>query len=345
MPSNEDLGDHVLKDWEAAGNALENVLEAVTGESIAIVCDEEKRDVGDAFAKGALKLGLWTRLILLKSGKEMRTEVPSNLIEVLTNQKPDLYVNLMRGIRQETPFRIGIVKLETRDRRARLGHCPGVTIDMLTDGALALASEEHAKMQSFANKLMRVLEETVKIEILTQSGTHVTLSTEERPFFTDTQLDWKTRNWMNLPTGEVIVAPVENSLSGRLVCDVAIGGIGLLKTPIEIVVDNGKVEKVASKDKTVLRGAKETLATDEWSDIVGEFAFGINPKARFVQEFLEAEKVIGTVHIAFGDNLDMPGGRNSSKNHMDFLMSKPTVKAFKEDGKAFTVLQDGIFRV
>ncbi len=334
-----------MKAGEAARNALENVLEAVTGESIAVVCDEEKRHVGDAFAEGALKLGLWTRLILLKSGKEMRTEVPSHLIEVLTNQKPDLYVNLMRGIRQETPFRIDTIKLETRDRRARLGHCPGVTIDMLTDGALALTSEEHRKMQSFASKLMRILEGTVKIELRTQSGTQIALSTEKRPFFTDTKFDWKTRNWMNLPTGEVIVAPVENSLSGRLVCDLAIGGIGLLKTPIEIVANNGKVEKIASRDKTVLKGSRETLATDEWSDIVGEFAFGINPKARFVQEFLEAEKVLGTVHIAFGDNLDMPGGKNPSKNHMDFLMNKPTVKAFKKDGKAFTVLQDGIFKV
>jgi len=95
----------------------------------------------------------------------------------------------------------------------------------------------------------------------------------------------------------------------------------------------------------VLRGAKETLATDEWSDIVGEFAFGINPKARFAQEFLEAEKVLGTVHIAFGNNLDMPGGKNPSKNHMDFLMSKPTVKAFKEDEKAITVFGEWNFKV
>jgi len=345
MPSKEDSGDHVLKAWQAAKNALENVLEAVTGESIAIICDEEKRDVGDAFAEGALKSGLWTRLILLKSNEEVRTETPAHLLEVLTTQKPDLYVNLMRGLRQETPFRIDVIKLETRDRQARLGHCPGVTIDMLTDGALAFTSEEHRRMQSFASKLMRVLEGTEKIELRSQSGTHITLTTGERPFFTDTKFDWKTRNWMNLPTGEVIVAPAENSLSGRLVCDVAIGGIGLLKTPIEIVANNGKVEKIASKDKTVLRGAKETLATDEWSDIVGEFAFGINPKARFAQEFLEAEKVLGTVHIAFGNNLDMPGGKNPSKNHMDFLMSKPTVKAFKEDEKAITVFGEWNFKV
>jgi len=334
-----------LKAWEASKNALENVLEAVAGESIVIVCDQEKRGVGAAFAEGALALGLWTRLMILKTGKEIRRDIPPHLLEVLTRQKPDVYVNLMRGPREETPFRIRIIKLETRDRLARLGHCPGVTLDMLTRGALALTAEEHKRMQGFAEKLMYALEGTERIELRNPSGTRLSIGVAERPFFTDTKLDWKTMKWMNLPTGEVIVAPVENSLSGRLVCDVAIGGIGPIKTLVEIVAKDGRVEKINSKNKDVLRGVKDTLATDEWSDIVGEFAFGINPKARLVQEFLESEKILGTVHIAFGNNTDMPCGKNSSRNHMDFLMSRPTVKIIKENGKAVAIMENGHFKI
>jgi leucyl aminopeptidase (aminopeptidase T) len=141
------------------------------------------------------------------------------------------------------------------------------------------------------------------------------------------------------------VAPVENSLTGRLVCDMAIGGIGPIKTPLEIIAKNGRSEKVTCRDKDVLRKVEETFATDDWSSIVGEFAFGINPKARFVNEFLEAEKIFGTTHIAFGDNTDMPGGKNPSKNHMDFLINKPTVTVTKEDGKAVTVLDKGRFKI
>jgi leucyl aminopeptidase (aminopeptidase T) len=149
--------------------------------------------------------------------------------------------------------------------------------------------------------------------------------------------------WMNLPTGEVLAAPVENSLSGRLVCDVAVGGIGLLKSPVEIIAKDGRAVKVTSRNQAVLKAVKTSLGIDEWSDRVGEFAFGINIKARLVEEFLEAEKILGTVHIAFGDNLDYPGGRNPSRNHMDFLMSHPTVKITKETGGPTTVLQDGRF--
>jgi len=334
-----------METWEAAKNALENVLEAVAGERIAIVCDDEKSEIGKAFADGALKLGLWTRLIVLKTGKQTRTETPSHLLEVLTQQKPEIYINLMRGGREETPFRIRIINLETRDKRSRLGHCPGVTLDMLTEGALALTSEEHTRMQSFADKLMQALDRTAQVEIRSPAGTRLSLSVKERAFFTDTKIDWKTMKWMNLPTGEVIVAPVENSLEGRLVCDLAIGGIGPLKTPLTVDVKNGRAEKATSKDRDVLKRVKETFDTDDWSDIVGEFAFGINPKARFVEEFLETEKMLETVHIAFGNNTDYPGGKNTSKNHMDLLMSKPTVKTTKEDGVKVTVMEKGRFKI
>jgi leucyl aminopeptidase (aminopeptidase T) len=235
--------------------------------------------------------------------------------------------------------------LETRGKKARLGHCPGVTLNMLTNGALALTTEEHREMQKFALQLMQNLTDTIRVEVTNPAGTKLSFNTENKPFFTDTKLDWKELKWMNLPTGEVMVAPVENSLNGKLICDLAIGGIPqLLKTPVEITAKNGKAENITSKDKTVLAKVKEWLATDEWSNIVGEFAFGINKKARLVNEFLEAEKIFATTHMAFGHNLDFPNGKNPSKNHVDFLISKPTVKITEKNGETKTVLQAGKFK-
>ena len=331
--------------WEAAKNTLESVLEVVAGESILIVCDDKKIEVGTAFANGSLALGLWTRMTILRTTKKWRTEIPEMLLETFTQQKSGLYVNLMRDTREETPFRIRTIKMETRDRRSRLGHCPGVTIDMLTEGALALSSQEHKTIQSHAGRLIQALSGVTEIQIRNPAGTNLTLSTEKREFFTDTMLDWKSMKWMNLPTGEVIVAPVEDSLNGKLVCDMAVGGIGRVKTPVEVVARDGKAEKMVSKDENVLRKIKDTFETDEWSDVVGEFALGINPRARFVDEFLEAEKILGTIHVAFGNNTDMPGGKNSSRNHIDLLISKPTVKAKKGDKEVFTVLEDGCFGI
>jgi aminopeptidase len=330
---------------EAAKNALQCVFEAKKDESLVIFCDHEKVDIGKAFASGALKLGLQTRLVQLETGKKgFRKEIPPQAMEILTRQKPDIYINLLRGIREETPFRIKLIKMETEDQKKRLGHCPGVTLDMLTEGALALTVEEHRRIQGFAKKLIEKLSQTVKVRVTNPAGTDFSLSVEGRPFFTDTVVDWKTMKWMNLPTGEVIVAPEENSMEGTVVCDMAIGGIGPIKSPMKLTVQKGEVKNSSCDDKQVLERVRESLKTDEGSSIVGEFAFGINSKARFVEEFLEAEKMLGTVHVAFGDNSDMPCGRNQSKNHMDFLISNPKVKVSGKKGSSIDVLLNGVFQ-
>jgi len=334
-----------MEAWEAAKNALECVLGAKKEESIAVFCDDEKKQIGQAFVDGALKLGLQTRLVQLKTEANVfRTEIPKHLTDLITKQPPDVYINLMRGIREETVFRIKLTKLETEEHKARLGHCPGVTLDMLTNGAMALTAEEHKQMQTFADNLIKKLADAVKLEVTNPAGTNLTMSVEGRPFFTDTIIDWKTLKWMNLPTGEVIVAPVEDSLEGTLVCDMSIGGIGPIKTPVKLTVKRGKVKNSASQNQQVLQRVRDSLKTDERSDTVGEFAFGINPKARFTHEFLEAEKQLRTIHIAFGNNSDMPCGKNPSKNHMDLLMSKPNVTITKKDGTKIPVLINGDFQ-
>jgi leucyl aminopeptidase (aminopeptidase T) len=147
---------------------------------------------------------------------------------------------------------------------------------------------------------------------------------------------------MNLPVGEVIVGPVETSAEGVLVCTTAVGGIGPVNAPITLEVSGGAVTEVACKDAAVKASIEKVQATDGWARKIGEFAFGLNPKARIVPEFLETEKLGGTVHVAFGNNSDYPGGRNLSKTHQDFLMSRPTVTV--DFGKRRqVVMKDGKF--
>ncbi|NLE05214.1 MAG: aminopeptidase [Crenarchaeota archaeon] len=330
---------------KAAKNALKHVLKAKKGEKITIFCDETKAQIGEAFKKGAQSLELETKLILLDVNiKRPRQEIPVELDEHLTTQRANIYINLLEGNREETTFRIKLIHKETDDKQTRLGHCPGVTLDMLSNGALALSEKEHKKMQTFAKDLIKRLENAIRMEITTQAGTKLSLSVKNRHFFTDTVVDWELMKWMNLPTGEVIVAPIEDSLEGKLVCDAAIGGIGPVEKPVIIKVKKGKVDAVTSENSQVLKRVQDSLHTDLAAKVVGEFAFGINPKARFGEEFLETEKMQGTIHIAFGDNSDMPGGKNSSANHMDFMMHKPTVNAINKDGSIIKILVNGEFQ-
>jgi leucyl aminopeptidase (aminopeptidase T) len=215
---------------------------------------------------------------------------------------------------------------------------------MLTNGALALTEQEHTQMLTFATKLIKKLENAEKIQIITPAGSELSLSVKNRPFFTDTMMDWKLMKWMNLPTGEVIVAPVEDSLEGTLVSDVAVGGIGPLTEPVVVSVKEGRAETIECANAEVLERVGNSFNTDAMAGVVGEFAFGINPKARLVNEFLETEKMLGTVHIAFGDNTDMPGGQNTSGNHMDLMMAHPTVDGFDGTGKVWRAVENGVFQ-
>jgi hypothetical protein len=328
---------------EAATNALKYVFGAVQNERLTVITDEESLQVGEAFTKGALDLGLWVRLLVLRPDKEIRKEIPQEISDIVATGSSDLYVTIFRESEKETPFRVKIIDLIHRYRKYRLGHCPGITLDMLTKGALALSAEEYCEIQSLAQSLMTRLAEAKSIHVTSPSGTDLSFSVVGRDFFTDTKFDWKTYKWGNLPTGEVIVGPVETSLNGTLVCDLAIGGIGPISTFLKITAKDGKAINFECSDKNLLKRVESALSVDEMARHVGEFAFGLNNRARLSANFLEAEKVAKTVHIAFGHNTDFPGGMNTSGTHMDFLISKPTVEVTSMKENRFVVMRDGIW--
>ena len=57
---------------------------------------------------------------------------------------------------------------------------------------------------------------------------------------------------------------------------------------------------------------------------VAEFGIGTNDRAKLTGVILEDEKVMGTIHIAFGDNKSM-GGSVRVASHLDGLVKEPTV--------------------
>ena len=59
---------------------------------------------------------------------------------------------------------------------------------------------------------------------------------------------------------------------------------------------------------------------------LAELGIGTHDKALITGEVLEDEKVIGTVHIAFGDNKSM-GGTIRVASHLDGVIKDPTVIA------------------
>jgi leucyl aminopeptidase (aminopeptidase T) len=151
----------------------------------------------------------------------------------------------------------------------------------------------------------------------------------------------KEGDFGNLPAGEVWCAPVEDGANGTLVIDGSIGDIGNVPSPLTLRLKAGKLISVECADKAFAKQVEELSHVDDMACIIGELGIGLNPGARIVGIMLEDEKASETSHIAFGNNIDMDGGKNDSMTHRDYLFYKPTIVATYSDGSTKTMLKDG----
>jgi leucyl aminopeptidase (aminopeptidase T) len=73
---------------------------------------------------------------------------------------------------------------------------------------------------------------------------------------------------------------------------------------------------------------------------IAEFAIGTNEKAKTGTTMLELEKILGTIHVAIGDNSTI-GGKTLVPFHMDFLFENPIVEVKLSDGRTLKILENG----
>ena len=140
------------------------------------------------------------------------------------------------------------------------------------------------------------------------------------------------------PTGEAYLAPLEGLSNGVVVVDGSIAGVGMMSQPLRIAVENGYATDISGgPEAQKLISLLEPHGKD--ARTVAEFGIGTNDKAILTGIILEDEKVMGTIHIAFGDNKSM-GGSVRVASHLDGLVKAPTVW-FDE----VKVMEDGRFLV
>ncbi len=72
----------------------------------------------------------------------------------------------------------------------------------------------------------------------------------------------------------------------------------------------------------------------------GSSGIGTNDHAIRLDNILESEKILGTIHIALGDNSSF-GGKIKTPFHQDFVFLKPTVRLIHKDGTKNTILRSG----
>ena len=199
-------------------------------------------------------------------------------------------------------------------------------------------------MKLTADKIIDALKNAVQIHITTEEGTDVLLGVAGRKFIGDIGVN--AGEMCNIPCGEVYCAPLETKASGVIVFNASIGDIGLLKKPLKVFVSNGRITKFESDSSNLVKRITKLTDVDDEAKVIGELGIGLNPSARITGNMLEDEKVLGTAHIAFGNNTDFPGGRkNNSKIHRDYLFYHPTLEIHFADGSNKLLMRQGNFLI
>ena len=133
----------------------------------------------------------------------------------------------------------------------------------------------------------------------------------------------------NLPAGEAFVAPLATGADGVCVIDgsIALGGEGLVDEPIRLTFERGRI--VAIDGGRSAETARTAIAdAGAGADVVAELGIGTNELARITGSVITDEKVLGSAHVAFGDNASPSyGGDNHATIHVDGTMADATIEA------------------
>ena len=177
------------------------------------------------------------------------------------------------------------------------------------------------------------------IEITTANGSKISFSIKGRKALADTGILTRPGSFGNLPAGEVFLAPVEGTANGRLILEWA--PTRELRSPVTVAVRDGLVREVSGKEEFVDQ-LKMKLSERQDNRNIAELGIGTNSRARRPDNVLESEKIMGTIHIAFGDNSSF-GGRVATPFHQDFVFFKPTVLLVHKDKSRVVLMKNGKF--
>ena len=219
------------------------------------------------------------------------------------------------------------------DAGARIATLPGVTEEMLA----RVMSADMVELRRKGAAVADLLTASESAHITDGNGTDFRLGLGDRVAIPDAGDLGAPNAFGNLPCGEGFIAPIEGSCEGTLVIDGTIAGVGIPAEPVRMEVVDGKLAEASGHEGAQLLELLD--AGGELARTVAELGIGTNEKAKLTGNVLEDEKLLGTVHIAFGASKAI-GGTIQVPVHLDCVVMKPTVVVGDT-----TVVDEGVFQL
>lgn len=187
------------------------------------------------------------------------------------------------------------------------------------------------------NRLALEVNRAAEITVSCPNGTVMRFGKRGRTAAGDDGLLTAPGSFGNLPAGEVYLAPLEGTSEGVMVLEYA--PTRKLASPLRLVVEGGEVTAIQG-DEPYRRKLEQKFAENANNRNIAELGIGTNDRATRPDNILEAEKILGTIHIALGDNSGF-GGTVSTPFHEDYVFYLPTLTAILPDGSEKTLILDG----
>lgn len=292
--------------------ALVDCLGVHPDERVAVITDESCRIIGQALFSVAREIAKDAFLVEITPRRTHGEEPPPEVAALMMSMD----VVLCPTSKSMTHTS---AKRNAQAKGVRVATLPGVTEEMM----VRCMNADYNRIAELTNKLGDLLEKTKKVRITSPLGTDLVMPVEGRKAIRSHGLFRHKGQGGNLPTGEAFVAPLEEQSHGIVVIDGSMAGIGILVEPLQIMVRNGYAREITgggdAKHLIDLLAIHGPLSRN-----LAEFGIGTNERAKITGVILEDEKVLGTVHVAFGDNVTM-GGSVKVESHLDGLITSPSV--------------------
>jgi len=299
-------------------NQLDRALETVVGrcldvrggEQVLVIGDDggDSRQLAEALRDTAARYGAEAVLALMDERANDGTEPPPPIAAALA--ACDVYI---------VPTSRSLSHTEARraatNAGARGATLPGVTADML---ARMMAIDFDA-LKARTLQITELLDQADFAHVTCAHGSDLMLDLTGRRGLADYGDITSGNTFGNLPAGEGFIAPL--SASGTLAAT-SLGSLGVSPEPVLLTVEHGH-----------LTAANGPLGPDFLQRLqqhgrngtnVAELGVGTNDAAILTGNVLEDEKILGTVHVAFGASAGI-GGTVSVPIHLDVVVTEPTL--------------------
>ena len=292
----------------AVDSVIADCLGVAAGEDVVVVVDPDTRDLGEALRRRAAAARADAVLALMDERADNGTEPPPPVAAALA--AADVFIAPTSKSLSHTQARKA-----ASDAGARGATMPGVTTDMLA----RVMAVDFPALRARSAAVARALGDADEAHLTCPLGSDLRLDLHGRDGISDDG-DLSARGaFGNLPCGEGFIAPAGGE--GTLMAS-SLAAIGLASEPVRLTVRDGRLAEATGPEGERLLDA---LRAHGGAGVnLAELGVGTNDRATLTGNVLEDEKILGTVHVAFGASAGI-GGTVAVPIHLDVVVLEATL--------------------